>query len=258
MKNRWVWSVMVIVHLRGVCSHAQIGQSAETNFADTKVKLVAFESGKLSLEELTASNNCDDLLTFYFAHTNEVTTKMKLPISRCFAGLGKYSEASNLAHDYVTVYSNDWHGWRIIGGSKLMLKSYEEAIAALTNAVRLGDEENYVGLGLAALGTNRLDILQSIVVPHLLERKDSGEINKRLDMIGILVTYSLIEGREDVFVKALEGLRVEDVSTVVERDDILKHSIVAGWKQFHPKKVEPLCREVEKRMQGTSGSASKE
>jgi hypothetical protein len=251
--------LILSIYLLGIGGFSQSAQNADYSAADTKAKLKAFEMGKLSLDDLSALPNiCDDLANFYFAHTNEVTTKMKLPISRCFAALKKYSEAATLASDYVAVYSNDWHGWRIVGGAKLMLKSYEDALAALTNAVRLGDEGNYVAVGLAAIPLKRVDVLKSMVVPHLLELKDSGEISHRLDMIGILVVYALLEGREDVFIKALEGLKSEDIKYLIAREDNVKESVMVGWKQFHPKKVKSLCEEIERQMKHTSTPGNKE
>jgi len=251
--------VYLIVYFLGIRGFSLSAQNADYSAADTRTKLRAFEMGKLSLDELSALPNiCDDLADFYFAHTNEVTTKMKLPISRCFAALKKYSEASTLAHDYVAVYSNDWHGWRIVGGANLMLKSYEDALVALTNAVRLGDEGNYVALGLAAIPLKRVDVLKSMVVPHLLELKDSGEISDRLDMIGVLVVYALLEGREDIFIKALEGLKSEDVKYLIAREDTVKESVMLGWKQFHPKKLQSLCQEIERQMKNESTPGSKE
>ena len=101
-------------------------------------------------------------------HTNEVTTKMKLPIAKSYAVWARDLQSAELAQDYVDTYSNDWRGWRVLGGSKLMMKSYSEAVDALTKAARLGDDGNYSGLGAAALMADRLDVFRSIALPHLL------------------------------------------------------------------------------------------
>src|SRR5260221_12952699 len=98
-------------------------------------KLASFEKGTATLESLTDSQeNTKMFLEYYLSHANKVTTRMKLPIAKSYAVWGKYPEAIELAQDYVNVYSNDWHGWRVLGGCKLAMKSYNGAVDALTKA----------------------------------------------------------------------------------------------------------------------------
>jgi hypothetical protein len=84
-----------------------------------KQKLEMYEKGKITLDELTPekAESGENLIAYYLSHTNEVTVKMKLPISRCFAGSGMFPEAARLSGEYVRVYSNDWRGWKILGGA---------------------------------------------------------------------------------------------------------------------------------------------
>ncbi|HKI69447.1 MAG TPA: hypothetical protein VKA67_07660, partial [Verrucomicrobiae bacterium] len=127
---------------------------------EVKQKMGAYEKGNLSLMELTENSAWNDkLLAYYQEHTNEVPERWKMPISRCFAGLGKYPEAARLAADYVQVYSNDWHGWKILGGAYVFMGRYKEALAALTNSMRLGDEGSYAPVAMVALHLDRLDIV---------------------------------------------------------------------------------------------------
>ena len=124
-------------------------------FADNvKQKLEAFEKGTITLEELTGSSGNEgrqEIIEYYLLHTNSVSIKAKLPISRCFASFDKYKEAVQLAEEYAYVYSNDWHGWKILGGANLALGNYAAAVEALTNSAKLGDEYSYAPLVFAAL-----------------------------------------------------------------------------------------------------------
>jgi hypothetical protein len=139
---------------------------ATNQLAEVKQKLEAFDKGTISLDEITIDRNEEwgrALLTYYLSDTNAVTTKMKLPISRCFAGFGKYPEALQLAQDYVTVYSNDWHGWRILGGANYLLGHFNASVNAYTNAVRLGDDGSCAKLAIAAMKTDQNDLFVKAV-----------------------------------------------------------------------------------------------
>src|ERR1051325_8847435 len=115
-------------------------------FCTVKQKLDAFENGKLNLSALNEKNGKQGnrkLIGYYLAQTNDSSAKSKLPISRSFAGFGAYFEAAKLAKEYVSTYSNDWHGWRILGNAYFllnacdMMNASDEAIAAYSNAVHL-------------------------------------------------------------------------------------------------------------------------
>ena len=183
--------------------------------ADVRHKLEAFEKGKVGLDEASGlPDSCDKVVGYYVLHTNDVSVKMKLPISRSFAMMGKYPEAAKLAQEYVNVYSNDWHGWRVLGGANMTMHLYDQAVSAYTNAARLGDDEIYAVLGAAALAADRLDILQDIVVPRLLDLKEDARfsLKKRLEMRVILAGYSLRADKQDIFIKALDDVKFSGCS----------------------------------------------
>lgn len=199
----------------------------------------------MTLEQLTDKPKWDyELLGYYRSHKNEVPPKWKLPISRCLAGSGSFEEAANVAIEYVDVYSNDARGWRIVGAAKLMDKSYDEAIRALTNAIRLGDTYSYKPLGMAAVALTRTNLLRDVVVPHLLKTKDAEGTSKdeELDLALILVAYALEANDREVFVQALNGLTA---SSIMERGD-LPYYVVKGRERFNDKRVKGLCEDVDK------------
>lgn len=221
-------------------------------------KLEAFADGKLTLEEVTEVGGEDwgrKLIAYYQTHTNEVTVKMKLAVSRCYAGFGKYSDAAELSTEYLNVYSNDWRGWNILGGAKMMMRSYDEALAATTNAVRLGSEKNLENLGLAALATYRMDVFENMVLQRLLILKDSEQTSKekKLTMITALVVYSLQADKKEVFVRALEGLDAADIQS----EKRLRSSVERGCEMFKANETERLCNQLAKTDKETKAKSPK-
>ena len=82
--------------------------------AEAKQTLDAYENGRLTLQDLyenAGTEGCRKLVGYYLLHTNEITAKARLPIGRSLAGFNLFSEATNLGAQYVTVFSNDWHGF---------------------------------------------------------------------------------------------------------------------------------------------------
>jgi hypothetical protein len=152
------------------------------------------------------------------------------------------------------VYSNDWHGWKALAVAKAKQHSLEECVAAYTNAVRLGDEDDYQWLGAAALLIGRVDILRDLVVPRLLVLKDSAKGTSRLDMVQVLLGYSLLDKRQDIFVRSFKGISDADIMT---RGDDFKRAFRAGCGQFHPKELESLCREVREAEESATPSDKK-
>jgi tetratricopeptide (TPR) repeat protein len=186
------------------CVRGQESGSVSTNALSLKERMAAYESGKMTLEQLTEKAEWDDeLLAFYRNHNDEVPVKWKLPISRCIAGFGNLPEAIEVAKQYLGVYSNDARGWRIVGVAKLLEKSYDEAIGPLTNAIRLGDNYSYKPLAMAAVALTRTNLLRDTVVPHLLETKDAKgtSTDEKLDLALILVGYALEANDKEVFVQ---------------------------------------------------------
>jgi tetratricopeptide (TPR) repeat protein len=210
--------------------------------ADVRHQLEAFEKGNVTLDEITVDRDEDwshKLIAYYYTHTNTVNTKMKLPVSRCLGGFGKYSEALQLAQEYVSVYSNDWHGWRIIGTANMQLQNFSAALNAYTNAVRDGDVGNYPALGLAALKTDRLDIVQDFV-PRLLHLKNSKS-REALQAATVLVIYSLRTEQKDLFVKAVKGLDPKDI---LAHDDVT-FLVKQGLEQFKGEDIDKIRQELE-------------
>lgn len=208
-------------------------------------KLESFDKGSATLDSLTDSQEWTmKILEYYVMHTNEVTTKMKLPIAKSYAVWSKYPEAAELAQDYVNVYSNDWRGWRVLGGCKLAMKSYNEAVDLILNAARLGDEKNYVGLGLAAVAANRLDILENIVVPHLLvqmnDTKDFPE-KQRNQMRGLLIYDALKTDKKEMFIKAIADFDMDKISQWEELEDL----IAQGCDHFKGADIDKIRKELE-------------
>jgi hypothetical protein len=208
-------------------------------------KLEAYESGKLTLDELTLNGGEEsrrELIGYYQLHSNHVTLKMKLPVSRCFAAFNRYEEAAKLSAEYVRVYSKDWRGWKILGGANFLMGDVNAAIGALTNSARLGDDGSYAALGLAALNAERLDVFRDII-SHLLilkRSKSTSEVNP-LDIVMLLVGYSLRVNQQDLFIKALDGV---DAKQILSRDD-LKQLVTTGCERFKGKDVDRIRQEIE-------------
>jgi tetratricopeptide (TPR) repeat protein len=213
--------------------------------ADVKQKLEAFDKGEISLEEATEPGGeawGHELVNYYVIHTNEVTIKMKLPISRCYAAMGKYSEAAKLAQEYVNVYSNDWHGWRILGGANYLLEDFKAAVNAYTNAVRLGDDGSYAKLAFAAMKSDQDDLVGNLV-PQLLVLKNSVSKDKTVRPIEIevaLVLYSLRTNQKSIFIRAIEGVNPKDI---LAHDDFT-FLVNQGCKQFKGTYIDKIRQEL--------------
>jgi hypothetical protein len=253
MKTRTLQFLFVLVYV-GVLRAADISflLTAE-DAADVKQKLMLFEKDQITLTNLTDSpDGCLKIMTYFLTHTNEVTTKMKLPISRSFANWSKYPEAAKLAQEYLNVYSNDWRGWRVLGGTKVLMKSYDEAIVALTNAIRLGDDENYIALGGAALAVERMDVFESMVAPHLLVMLDDTKRyteEKRFEMRGVLLAYALNVKKQGIFVKAADGFDAKDILA----NEGLRDQIAYGCEMFKGKDIDKIRQKLET---GTGNNSS--
>ncbi|MDD5139653.1 MAG: hypothetical protein PHY43_05255 [Verrucomicrobiales bacterium] len=224
----------------------------QTDIAQVKSELQAFEKGQLTLEEVTELGGeawGRKLVAYYETHTNDVTTKMELPVSRCYGAMGKYSEAVKCAQKYVNVFSNDWRGWRIIGSASLDMQNLNVAVDAYVNAVRLGDDGSCAPLAFTAMKTDRLDVVRDIV-PRLLALKNSKPTRyvKPLDIVTALVLYSLRSNQGDIFVKALSGVGVGDI---LSRSD-LEFLVRQGCEQFKGKDID----KIREKMEAASGNNS--
>lgn len=164
-------------------------------------KLERYEAGKLTLEQATKFSGEDTtlkMISFYLSNSNSMTLKMKLPIARTYALCGLFPQAADLAQLYVKAYTNDWMGWSVLGGAKLMLEHNDEAFVAMTNVIRLGSDRNITSGAYLALKANRLDVFEGMMLNRLLALKDSktnsvGDVldeKHRLDTVVMLVGYS--------------------------------------------------------------------
>ena len=241
-------SLAIIVALFGLLPSVQAQRVTLTPEDQSEVRktLEDYQAGKISLDEITIDRDeawGRKLLTYFVMDTNAVTTKMKLPISRCFAGFGKYPEALVLAQDYVSVYSNDWHAWRIIGSANLFMTNYSAALSGYTNAVRLGDDISYVALGGAALKTDRLDIISNMVPRYLALKAANLTTNRHqaIQLAGVLVIYSLRTEQKDIFVSAIAGFEPEEI---LVHDD-LTFLVKQGCDEFSGKEIDKIRQELE-------------
>ena len=213
-------------------------------------QLRAFDAGTITFDELfqnPAQKWCEAVAAYYEAGTNEITTKMKLPIARCMIRMERYKDSAKLAGDYTKVYPRDVQGWTILGWSQSAMKDYKEAVESLTRAVKLGDDESYVALGANALGADRDGVLRDIVVPHLLALKDRSSIpkDKRLEMRTVLVACAAKLDKEDIFVSALRGAKAEEIVAYPDLAKIVKQC----WEQFHSPESREIRRKIEQAAQ---------
>lgn len=212
-------------------------------------KLKGFENRSVSLEELTEEGGAplrQEIVRYYTNHINRVSVKAKLVVSRCFALEHDFQSAAQLAEEYIAVYTNDYRGWRILGGASSLLDRNDRAFEAYKKAVALGDETCYVPLAGAALDLNRLDAVREIV-PQLLRLKTSKEPPKfvKLEIIGVLALYARKAEDKDVFLKALDGEKAEDI---LSRDDIAA-TVDKTCQKFQATEVEAICQKVHEAVQ---------
>jgi RHS repeat-associated protein len=164
-----------------------------------------------------------------------------------------YPEAAQLARQYVNVYSNDWRGWRVLGGTYILMKSYNESIFAYKNAVRLGDKESCQPLAAAAIKADKINIINEIV-PELMDLKDAKATPEKdkLNCISILLLYSVKSDRKDIFIKTLAG---ENIKQILQNDDV-KLDLISGCKYFEGKDIEKIRQSLEAVMEENSNSSN--
>jgi tetratricopeptide (TPR) repeat protein len=212
---------------------------------DVKQKLDAYEMGKISLEDLGEKAGDDtwrQLIGYYLLHTNDISTKAKLPIGRCYAQFHAIPQAMKLGEEYANVYSNDWRGWRLLGYCYEVMNYTNEAIRAYSNAARLGNKLSYEQLAGFALRNGRSDVVGKII-PELLALKEAKETPEadRLALISVLLGYSMEAGRKDVFIKTLKG---EDFKNIL-RNDQIKTDVTSGCGMFEGEDIDKIRQESE-------------
>ena len=245
--RRLILTILAIFNLASVLLAVDLQYfSITTNqAAEVKQTLDAFENGKLTLQDLNenaGTEGCRKLVGYYLLHTNEITVKAKLPIGRSFNGFNLFSEATNLGAQYVTVFSNDWHGWRLLGAAYNSLNLSNESIRAYSNAVKLGDKDSYASLAQVALKNNRLDLVQDIL-SQMFALKDNPQTpeKNKLSLITVLIFYSVRAHQKDVFIKTLEG---EDLKQILQ-NWMVKNNVRAGCKVFKGEDIDKIRQAVE-------------
>ena len=224
--------------------------------AEVKQKLDAYENGKLTLQDLNENAGAEgwrELVGYYLLHTNEITTKAKLPISRAFAGFNLFSNAINLGTEYVNVYSNDWHGWRLLGAAYDSINSSNESIRVYSNDVKFGGKDAYETLAGVAIKNDRLDVVQNIV-PRLMILKSAKQTPEedKLNLISILLFYSIKTDRKDIFTKTLDGV---DMKEVLQNDEV-KKDIVSGCAYFEDEDTNKDIEKIRQEMESATGSTN--
>ena len=214
--------------------------------SEVRQTLEDFQNGKITLDAITVGRDeawGRKLLEYFVTHTNDVTIKMKLPIARVFGAFDGYPQAAILAQEYVGVYLNDWHGWRILGSANFFMTNFSVALSAYTNAVRLGDDISYPALGASALKTDRLDIVSNMI-PRFLALKSSNMLtnrNQALQLATVLVIYSLRTEQQNIFTNALANFEPKEI---LAHDD-LTFLVKEGCKEFQGKDIEKVRQELE-------------
>ena len=178
-------------------------------------KLKDYEVGKLDLEsfgEKAQSDEWRQLIGYYLLHTNDISTKAKLPVGRCYAQFNMIAQATQLGEEYVNVYSNDWRGWRLLGYCYDVSDNANKAILAYSNCAELGHTLSYEQLGGCAARNNRWDVVKSIA-PQLLalEKSKATPQDTKLNVITILLMYSMAKGQKEIFVETLQGENMNDI-----------------------------------------------
>ncbi|HVU26196.1 MAG TPA: hypothetical protein VHG71_00400 [Verrucomicrobiae bacterium] len=217
--------------------------SSTNQIVTAKQKLDLFENGKITLEDLTTNKeNCDELADYYLLHKNEISTKSKLVIGRCYALEGAYPDAIRLTQEYVNIYSNDFRGWRVLGGSYALMNSFDKSIQAYKNAIQLGDTNSYESLALAAMQGNRMDIMGEIA-SQLMALKNSSLTSKqdRINLITILLFYSAKTYQKDLFIKTLEGENMKEIL----QDNKVKQDVISGCGLFKGADIDKIRQEME-------------
>ena len=223
---------------------------------EVKQKLEAYEKGEIHMQDLTekaGSEGCRELIGYYLLHTNDISVKEKLPISRTFAAGEMYPQAIKLAQEYVNVYSNDWLGWKMLGYCYNSINYSNEAINGYSNAVRLGDKDSYEPLAGVALKYGRIDVVRDIV-PQLMaikEAKQTPEEN-RINIITILLFYSMKTDQKDIFIKTLKG---EDLRKFT-KDNTIKKDIISGCAYFEDEDTNKDIAKIRQEMEAATSSTN--
>ncbi len=225
---------------------AEASPLSENESHQIRQNLEAFERGMLTLDQISGPEYVElaaltNITTYFMAHSNEVTLKMLLPISRSFVVTGNSSDGALLAKKYLNVYSNECRAWDILLGAQSSAHLYGEALQTGTNALRLGCENNIVIVGILALDAGRNDLMENMIVPRLLVLKDTEKgVDKKREMLNVLVMHSVNTTNRALFVKSLRGVTLVDLKA----NPHLRGCVRSGCRLFDAKETEKLCDEL--------------
>ena len=219
---------------------------SEKETLEVKSSLEGYEKGTRTFEEVTKGEwpkTTINLIKYYQVHSNEVTLKMLLPVSRCYGMASKGIEAAALAQSYLNVYSNDSRGWDVLAAAKLITGSKTEALETMKKSVSLGSNKNLSGLGILAYDAGRKDIIESLVIPRALAvKKSARDVTTKQEILRFLVYYSLETKNKRLFVDTLQGMGVAEIAV----DEEMKGLVLQGCELFKAEETQKLCLELAK------------
>jgi hypothetical protein len=223
---------------------------------EIKQKLGSYENGMIDI-----SNLCDEageeatreLIGYYLIHTNEISSKAKLPVARAYSCYFVFPISIRLINEYLNVYPNDWRGWRGLASSYMALHSWDQAIFPLTNAISLGDKGSFMALGFASILADKIDILKPYV-PQMMAYKQAKNTptQDRLSVTSVLLMYSFKTNQKDVFLEALQGVSMHEILGDVK----LRQNVTAGCELFHGDDIDKNHQQMEKAEQKNSQAGS--
>jgi tetratricopeptide (TPR) repeat protein len=224
--------------------------------AVTEQKLKDYENGRLNLEDFgenVTNAEWQQLIGYYLLHTNDISTKAKLPVARCYAQFQMIPQAMKLGEEYANVYSNDWRAWRLLGYCYEVMNYTNEAIRAYSNAARLGHKLSYEQLAGFAIKSGQLNVVGDIV-PQLLALKEAKEIPEedKFSLITILLAYSMKTDQKEIFIKTLEGT---DMGKIL-RDGRIRQDVTLGCRIFEGKDIDKIRQEMESVTSSTNSVSS--
>jgi hypothetical protein len=209
---------------------------------EVKVELDKYEKGQIRLDDLNEKGGqdlCRKLVGYYLDQGHAISVKAKLPISRCLGGFGMYSNALQLANEYVAANTNDGRGWRVVGNAYSYLKATNEAIRAYSIATHFGDDASCEALAGTALSCGRLEVIGP-VIPKLLSIKSAKATPKeqKVEVTSLLLFYALKIGSNDIFLRAWKGITPTDIV----QNPVLRKNLEAGCGFFEGnRKVQNFC-----------------
>jgi len=116
--------------------------------------------------------------------------------------------------------------------------------------VKFGGKDAYETLAGVAIKNDRLDVVQNIV-PRLMILKSAKQTPEedKLNLISILLFYSIKTDRKDIFTKTLDGV---DMKEVLQNDEV-KKDIVSGCAYFEDEDTNKDIEKIRQEMESATG-----